>query len=621
MAAGNARISIRFCQSLAILIFAITALTSAGQGNIPLLERTLSVTLDDVTLGDALKRVSREAGFTFSYSSKLIDESERVTYSFTNQPVREILDQFFKGTIEYRERGKYVILVRGKEKTAESDAKVLSGYVIDEATGERLKNVSVYDPTTLASAVTDEYGFFNLEIKNPTGEEVKLAVNKVQYTDTLVVVPRKNRQLLKIPIKFDADRIEMMADSVGSKFTRLWKSVFQATEDAVNMENIRDTLYRKTQFAFVPFIGSNGALSGNVINDFSFNLFGGYSLGNRKFEMGGLFNATRGNVSGVQIAGLVNGVLGRSEAVQLAGLLNISGDSVEGVQFAGLTNIGLASTKGSGVAGLANVSLGNQRGVYIGGFANIATGKAGPAQVAGFFNFSEDQFRGVQIAGFTNIVTAEFRGAQVSGFANVAQDNVSGAQVASFFNMARDVRGTQIGLFNYARSMRGLPIGLVSIVAKGYHKLEISADEVFYLNMAFRTGVPRFYNILTVGAKPQSFDQEQTFWTFGYGLGTAPKLSKWLSLNIDVTASQIVYGKIEKINLLNKVYTGFDFHLTKNFSLIAGVTLNGQVTNRFYGEYPELFSDYEPKIVEQRNLGDDLDLRMWWGGKVGVRFF
>lgn len=620
MAAGRTRGAIWSRVALALLMLLIS-LQAVPQSNVRLLERSITITLDNVPMGEALKRVSREAGVTFSYSSKLFDESQPVTQRFTNQTIREILDELFKGAIEYRERGKYIILIRGKEKVAETDPKMLSGYVIDEATGQRLRNVSVYDPTTLASAVTDEYGFFKLEIKNPTAEEVRLAVKKAQYTDTLVVVPKKNRQLLKIPIKFDADRIETMADSVGSKFTRFFNRIFQAAGDAVNMENIRDTIYRKTQFGFVPFIGTNGGLSGNVINDYSFNMFGGYSLGNRVFEFGGLFNANRGNVSGVQIAGLANGVLGRSDAVQVAGLLNLGADEVYGAQISGLANVALASARGSGIAGMANVSLGDQRGVYVAGFANVSTGASGPVQMAGFTNLSKGEFRGAQVAGFTNVVTSNLKGAQISGFANVADGNVSGAQVASFFNFGRDVSGTQIGLFNYARSMRGVPVGLLSFVAKGYHKLEISADEIFYLNVAFRTGVRHFYNILTVGAKPQSFDQEQSFWTFGYGIGTAPKLAKWLSLNVDVTSSQIVYGKIEKINLLNKVYTGLDFHLTKNFSVFGGITLNGQVTDRFYTEYPELFTHYEPSIIEERTLSNDLHLRMWWGGKVGIRFF
>ena len=49
-----------------------------------------------------------------------------------------------------------------------------------------------------------------------------------------------------------------------------------------NVENIRDTLYREIQISLLPFVGTNGAMSGNVINDFSINMFGGYSLGSRR---------------------------------------------------------------------------------------------------------------------------------------------------------------------------------------------------------------------------------------------------------------------------------------------------------------------------------------------------
>src|SRR5690606_38989007 len=50
-------------------------------------------------------------------------------------------------------------------------------------------------------------------------------------------------------------------------------------ESSINMRNIRDTLYRDFQVSFVPFVGTNEMLSGNVINDYSLNVLGGYSLG------------------------------------------------------------------------------------------------------------------------------------------------------------------------------------------------------------------------------------------------------------------------------------------------------------------------------------------------------
>lgn len=614
-------------QNLKLLLVTLLLCLCLGENGIaqqrktPLLERTISIAFAGEKIEASLKKLSRQGGFTFSYGSSLIDESEIVNATFTNRTVREILDHLFRGRIDYRERGKYIILIKAVEQTSSRAPQVLSGYVIDEATGERLKNVSVYDPETMSSAVTDDYGFFKIEIKKPTGDEIKLAVNKVQYTDTLVVVRDSDTGLLNIPIRFDKDKIRTLADSVGNKFMRMWNTALRASEEAVNMENISDTLYRTSQFSLVPFIGSNGGLSGNVINDYSFNVFGGYSLGNRKLEFAGLFNAIRGNMEGFQLAGLANGVMGKVNGFQFAGLGNLTGETVDGVQFSGLTNVTFKNSTGVVFAGLGNVTVGSQRGIHAAGLFNVATESSGPAQVAGFFNLAEGDFSGAQLAGGVNVVTDNGRGAQVAGLVNVSADSFSGVQVSGLLNLAKDFQGVQISFLNFSKTMRGMPIGFLSFVSKGYHKLEISADEVFYNNIAFRTGVSHFYNILTVGAKPDTYEDEQTLWTFGYGIGTAPKISKWLHLNFDLTSNQIVHGKIETINLLNKLYTGLDFQIARNFSITAGVTLNAHVTNPQHTGYPEIFSNYTPNIVEERTFRDDLNMKMWWGGKVGVRFF
>ena len=105
------------------------------------------------------------------------------------------------------------------------------------------------------------------------------------------------------------------------------------------MQNIRDTLYRKFQFSVVPFVGTNHKLSGNVINDFSVNLFGGYALGVKEFEIGRVLNISLGDVDGAQFAGIFNSVGGKMNKMQMAGILNMNRDSVNGYQFAGAINL------------------------------------------------------------------------------------------------------------------------------------------------------------------------------------------------------------------------------------------------------------------------------------------
>jgi hypothetical protein len=335
---------------------------------VPLLERVISITLEGERMDVALRKISQQGNFTFSYNPTVIDASRIVNASFNGTTVREVLDELFKGTVQYKTRGTYVILTKGQA----SNSQTYSGYVVDEKTGERLKNVSVYDPVSLSSAVTDAYGYFQIKVDKPP-EELMLAVKKKNYSDTIVAVQPGRTKLLKIPISINEDKIETLADSVAEKVKRFWETKVLPL-NSTNIENITDTIYRKTQVSFFPYMGTNHRLSGNVINDYSFNVFGGYSRGVRKLELGGLFNIDRDDVSGFQFAGAFNAVGGKVSAVQLAGLANLNLDSVKGVQFAGIINLNWNSSQKFSTAGVVNVTNGNSTGGQVAGQGNFTLG-------------------------------------------------------------------------------------------------------------------------------------------------------------------------------------------------------------------------------------------------------
>ncbi|HMG92411.1 MAG TPA: STN domain-containing protein [Chryseolinea sp.] len=625
---GKAIHAVAFQFALAILF------STYGYAEVPLLERVISITLETEKMDVALHKISQQGNFTFSYNPTVIDASRIVSASFNGTTVREVLDELFKGSVQYKTRGNYIILTKGQVSSS-ANSQTYSGYVVDETTGARLKNVSVYDPVSLSSALTDAYGYFQIKVDKPPAD-LLLAVKKKNYSDTIVAVQPGRTNLLKIPIRIDEDKIESIADSVAEKVKRFWETKVLSL-NPINTDNITDTIYRTTQVSLFPYMGTNHHLSGNVINDYSFNIFGGYSRGVRKLEIGGLFNIDRDDVDGFQFAGIFNAVGGKASAMQFAGLANLNLDSVKGAQFAGLINLnGNSSQKfsgaglvnvthgnsmGSQLAGHGNITMGDQQGPHIAGLFNLATGDGGPVQVAGMMNYAGRNFEGTQAGGIFNFVGNEIHGAQIGGLINVAAKRISGVQVSGLINYAKKIKGVQIGFLNVADSIHGVPLGFMSFVLKGYHKIEISADEIFYTNLAFRTGVSHFYNILTAGVKPGSFEQDETFWTFGYGIGTAPRLTRWLNLNIDITTSQIVKGdNIEAINLLNKVFVGLEFEPAKKIGLAIGVTLNGQVTDATYTPYPELFTDYTPDIRYDHTYSNDLNLKVWWGGKVGLRF-
>ena len=575
---------------------------------IPILERKITISFKDEKISSALNKIGQQGEFSFSYNSSIISETETVTLEIVDKSVREALNSIFKGSKNYKEKNGYLILTQAPPPPkVETTVIILSGYVEDETTGEKIPDASVYNKATLSSAVTDEFGYYKIKFDKKDSTAL-LSVSKKDYKDTLVAITIPGSQYLNIsisPIGKDSLKVEATSTSKPDSIIQKEDIVNFPYGSEANVRNISDTLYREVQISFLPFLGSNGRLSGNVINDYSINMLGGYSLGTKQIELGFFFNIDRGNVSFLQVAGFAN----------------VVGGSVYGAQGAGFFNLNRGEVKAAQFSGFANINLDEARGVQFSGGSNINLKSADGVLAAGFVNYTGASSYGVQVAGFGNFQMGNYRGSQIAGFTNFASEKLSGSQISAFYNHGRNVRGTQIGIFNYADSLGGVPIGLVSFVRTGYHKLEISADEVFYTNLAFRTGVNKFYNILSAGMMPEQTADGKNVWTFGYGIGTAPRIAKWLYLNFDLTSQHVNKGSFtNELSSLNKISAGFDFQMAKKFSLYVGATLNGYLTKTTFTDYPELFTNYQPKFIRDENLSGDINLKMWWGAKVGLRF-
>jgi hypothetical protein len=576
-----------------------------------ILERKISVSFSDEKMTHVLNKIAQEGKFSFSYNTSIVGD-ETISFNAANKTVREVLDQIFKGTMNYKEKSNHLILskVPVKQSRTETTVVILSGYVEDAETKEKVPDASVYDKRSITSAVTDEYGHFKMKL-DKKDQEATIAISKKDYIDTLVTITAPGNQYLNIsitPIEKDSVLVKadtFPADSVKDE-ERKEETFILPYENEPNVQNINDTIYRDIQISFLPFLGSNGRLSGNIINNYSINMLGGYSLGTRQIELGFFFNIDRGDVKWLQIAGFGNLVGGDVYGIQAAGFFNVNGGSTVAAQGAGFANLNFKEFSGVQAAGFTNINLKTVHGVSVCWFSNITIGSS----------------RGVQVAGFSNIQIGNYKGSQFAGFTNITKGHIDGSQISGFFNYGKKVRGTQIGIVNYADSLGGVPIGLISIVKNGYHKLEISADEIFYTNLAFRTGVKQFYNILSVSMQPQPTDNSEVVWAFGYGVGTAPRLTKWMDLNIDITGQHINKGGFtSELSSLNKLFVGADFRLAKKISLVAGITLNGYFTKATYTDYPVLFTDYKPHFIYDHTSDNNVNLKAWWGAKIGLRFF
>ncbi len=638
-------------KKLLVFIFLLHLSESFAQ-NTPPLERVISVKINNEKLDLALKTISNAGNFSFSYNPDELDINKRVSVSAQNQPVREVLNTIFGNTATFRNRGNYIILKKNDEEP-KKDFFVM-GYVSDGETGLKIEKASVYEPITLASAVTNQYGYYRLKIPN-TLPNVNLQVRKQNYRQEELPVKGRvnttlNVSLLPVkPMQASVKKLEPIAiktdtlplkriDSIvpihvepiilARKDTLIhtsnkldYKDYWNETKDGlieahrqitdwfittrqnIHLDNIKDTIYRSAQISILPFVGTNHYLSGNVINDYSVNIIAGYSLGVRKLELGGFMNIVRGRVQGIQAAGFTNLVGETMKGVQASGFANIVGQSAYGIQGAGFTNLVFRNFSGVQGAGFANVVLNSTRNSIQGaGFGNVILGNGSGVQGAGFANIAMGNFKGVQASGFLNYVGEEFKGVQ-AGVLNIAY---------------RVNNGLQVGVLNFAETSNSIPIGFASFVKRGgYRRLELSNDEVNMANITFKTGVRKFYNIFTAG---YSFGEiNKPLFSFGYGLGTAWKLNRTFWLNFDLVSSHLQNDVYEwEINQLIRGSLGLEVHLSPRVALFVAPSISFHATQESEINLGQ-FSKFKFYEQEGRYFGERAMLSSWLGYQAGIR--
>lgn len=586
-----------------------------------ILDKNISIEINRQRLENVLEIVSNKGNFYFSYNSNIIRPDSIVSLSMNNRSVREVLSTLFGGQYEFRESGNYVILRRApirlrlvtNQAVSEDKFYTVSGYVVDDQTGEKVSEASIYEKLRLAYASTNDDGYFKLKLKSKY-KTAAITVSKQFYEDTTVVIePRYNQSVnitivpseisehtvtirpknyqapesiqLSVPINDSVNWLYtyVKRDSVVVERTALGRWLVSSRQRIQSVNLKKFFTVRPIQGSIVPGLSTNGRMNSQVINNFSFNLFGGYSGGVDGFELGGLFNIDKKNVQYTQIAGLFNIVGGSVRGVQLAGLSNTVLDSLEGVQTGGINNY--VKTNFSGV------------------------------QIGGIYNHVGGNMKGWQSAGIVNFTNHRTSGVQLAGIGNISSRQVNGVQIAGIFNYTRRLKGVQFGLINIADTSSGYSIGLINIVFKGYHKLSLSTNEVLNVNAAFKTGSKKLYSILLAGA---NVDTGKKAFSFGYGFGSELSLGKRFAINPEVTSQYLYLGTWEYLNLLNKFSLLLTVKFGKYFSIYGGPSYSV-----FISDQKTPVSGYKSNIPYNSIYKNQFTSRVtgWVGWTAGINIF
>ncbi len=603
---------------LCFAIIIMAAATTLYSQN--LLNRTISLQVNQQRLDNVLEILSNKGNFYFSYNSNIIKKDSIVSFNYTNKSVKSILSSLFNESFEFKESGNYIIIRKAPirltivTKKAEVTDKnyAVSGHVYDEQSGAGINEATIYEKNILASAFTNSEGYFKIKLKSSKKRFAELTVSKEFYEDTTVTIePNRNQELTvtlnsvetglgnitvspqdyitpdSLKINDTLPQVKNAITKDTPKVEKLWFSRFLlSAKQKVQSANLKKFFTtRPFQISLTPRLSSHGYLSAQVVNKYSLNVLGGYTAGTSIIEVGGLFNIDKKNVQYFQAAGLFNKVGGR----------------VTGFQVAGLNNTVLDTTKGFQAAGINN----------------FVKGKFSGFQAAGIYNHVTDSLRGFQAAGIANFVNKKVTGMQVAGIANISNKETDGVQIAGILNYSKKLKGVQIGLINISDSSEGYSIGLINIVKHGYHKVSFYANEVTNVNVAFKTGNRKFYSILMGGVNASANNK---VYSYGYGLGSEIRLDKWkiFSFNPELTSQYLYLGSWNYTNILNKASLNFNFKLDKYISFYAGPSFNVYVSDQ---KIP--FTNYRfpvpPSGYNTFSLGTNV--KGWFGWNAGITIF
>jgi hypothetical protein len=618
-----------------------------------ILNRPVTLEVQQQQLNHVLEILSNKGNFYFSYKSNILKKDSLVTLTVYNKTVKQVLDRLFNEGYEFLESGDYIIIRRKPimlnvvtDKSAtEEKYYTITGYIVDDQTGEVISNASVYEKSQLSSSITDGKGYFKLKLKSRVNTAA-LTISKEFYADTTFTIQPKYNQQLSIaimPLAFSDKTITIApynvtapdsiviavrkadsshwlftyrkADSVMVEKTRTGKW-FLSTWQQIQTINLKKFFVtRPYQLSLLPGLSTNGRLNSQVVNNISLNVWGGYAAGVNGVELAGWFNIDKKNVRWFQAAGWFNMVGGDVTGVQLAGIYNTVLDSVRGVQAAGITNLVKRKFVGAQLAGIYNHVGESMNGVQAAGIGNFSRGNTIGAQLAGIYNHSGGTMNGLQAAGIGNFANRNAVGAQLAGIINVSRREMKGAQISGIINYAKKLSGLQIGLINIADSSDGYSIGLINIVLKGYHKLSLYATEVLPLNAAFKSGNTKLYSILLASANT---DNNNKAYGFGYGMGREFRLNNRLGLNTEITAQHLYLGSWDYLNLLNRASLHLHVKLGKYVSIFAGPAFNV-----YYSDQTTAIAGYKfalPSASAKRfDYGDRV--KGWIGWNAGINLF
>ncbi|VXC97000.1 peptidase associated/transthyretin-like domain-containing protein [Sphingobacterium multivorum] len=474
----------------------------------------------------------------------------------------DYLDGILGKEYSFKELGRHIIIqytpqrmsVDFEVQTPTKNKVVITGYIKNIRTNRPISNASIFDRNALLSTLTDQNGYFELDVKKRSNL-IAVNVSKEAFRDTSVMVIFPIEAKIGDKKTRDYGYFEGYEEDHGL-YRSFWGRVFLSPAQKIQSMNLGGMfLYSPYQISMTPGLSTHGFIRSQIVNKFSINIIGGSTAGVKGMELGGVFNMNQYDMQGMQMAGVFNAVGGNVRGVQLAGVGNRVFGGMTGLQMAGVFN---------GVGG-------NASGVQIAGVGNHVVGQVKGLQIAGVFN-KADTVRGVQIAGVVNLTKDASGTTQLASILNHSESTV-GNQIAGLANKAKKVKGIQLaGIVNIADSS-DYPIGLLNFIKNGEKSLSVAINEDSYLGLQFRSGGRVLYSLLSINVALEGNRPDK--YAFEAGLGAVVLNGAKFSLRTEITARNLLTEKFKMLdNHQSSLRVIPAFKLSERMSIFVAPSLN-----------------------------------------------
>ena len=141
-----------------------------------MLERQITITRQNGTIGDFLDELDKIPGITLSYSSGVVDLTRKAQLSGQEKTVEDFLRSVLKGqAVKYAEQDEKIFLLADQPVKKKF---TLSGYISDSKSGERLIGTSIFVLNKNLGTTSNVYGFYSLTLEEDT---VRLLITHAGY--------------------------------------------------------------------------------------------------------------------------------------------------------------------------------------------------------------------------------------------------------------------------------------------------------------------------------------------------------------------------------------------------------------------------------------------------------